>query len=622
MVFTPKQDSVYFIEVDGSRADTAFDYELQVRAIADDFPDTTDTTGVLPVDGFLSGSIDVVGDEDFIGVDLPANTSYQFSAIARDEVRVSLSMPYAKDSTGLGVADGLGRVWQFGQSEEIDADYLALTTREGGTFYLSMTADSPVAYDLSVQAYADDYADHVGTVGVIAPGGEASGSVEVIGDRDWFRTTLQAGVTYMARVTAEGAPVGDEPPLDFGELVRQLEAGEIDYETFVALLDKLDNAEPYDGPQFSIQAFSDQDIDELTGGPGREAYGTGPLNGGYSQVVFTPRQTSTYYFQVEPEGASVGTYQLSLQAVEDDFADSIDTLGRVGVSSPASGRIDAYGDADWFRAELQAGLTYRVEVSSDTQAFAAVPLTLFISSAEDGLLPNVPGRTEVGFGIGTVPGAAATTFTPLEDSTYYVGVLSSVQNEVSYELAITTVADDFPDHGGTRGRVDDLGTGGQDPRDFVVVDPTPQTPMFDAVIQLGDGTRITSEDFALYRTYGGALGRTPDPGGFSWWDNEIESGRRSIEQMTLDFLFSQEFLGFFPGATHPEDISSAQFVTHMYQNVFDRAPDPGGFDFWTGELDSGRREMTDVVIDMTASNEYVELTAVGVVDFFLTNGLI
>ena len=55
----------------------------------------------------------------------------------------------------------------------------------------------------------------------------------------------------------------------------------------------------------------------------------------------------------------------------------------------------------------------------------------------------------------------------------------------------------------------------------------------------------------------------------------------------------------------------------MYVNVFGREPDQGGFDFWFGELDSGNRNQTDVLVDMTQSNEYVELTLNAVVDYLI-----
>ena len=165
-------------------------------------------------------------------------------------------------------------------------------------------------------------------------------------------------------------------------------------------------------------------------------------------------------------------------------------------------------------------------------------------------------------------------------------------------------------------------TGVNDASAFSVIDPTPQNGLRDAFVRFDDGRQIDSDEFALYRTYGGALGRVPDLGGFLWWDNQIETGNRDVELMTRGFVWSPEFLSFFPGARRPDDISNEDFITHMYENIFGRSPDAGGFAFWVGELESGRRDKANVVLSMTSSDEYVQLTSAGVVDFFENNDLI
>ena len=74
--------------------------------------------------------------------------------------------------------------------------------------------------------------------------------------------------------------------------------------------------------------------------------------------------------------------------------------------------------------------------------------------------------------------------------------------------------------------------------------------------------------------------------------------------------------GFFD-APDGNSIDNGEFVTHMYVNVFGREPDDGGFNFWFGELNSGRRTQTDVLVDMTQSNEFVQLTINAVVDYLI-----
>lgn len=137
---------------------------------------------------------------------------------------------------------------------------------------------------------------------------------------------------------------------------------------------------------------------------------------------------------------------------------------------------------------------------------------------------------------------------------------------------------------------------------------------WNASILTAKGNTISAAEAQLYRTYSGALGRTPDQGGYDWWLNEINQGRRDLNQMAADFIWSTEFLGFF-GAPDGNSIPNDEFVNHMYVNVFGREPDQGGFDFWFAELESGARTQARVLVDMTQSNEYVEQTLEGVVNF-------
>ena len=51
-------------------------------------------------------------------------------------------------------------------------------------------------YTLSVRENPDDFTAGVGTSGVVAVGGSATGEIETPGDVDWFAVTLEAGKIY------------------------------------------------------------------------------------------------------------------------------------------------------------------------------------------------------------------------------------------------------------------------------------------------------------------------------------------------------------------------------------------------------------------------------------------
>jgi len=86
-------------------------------------------------------------------------------------------------------------------------------------------------------------------------------------------------------------------------------------------------------------------------------------------------------------------------------------------------------------------------------------------------------------------------------------------------------------------------------------------------------------------------------------------------------MWSPEFRGYVNaerGDTIPNDV----FLNHMYQGVFGRAPDAGGFNWWMGQLSNGfrgqapgYRSQVQALVDMTQSNEYVELAVKRAVDY-------
>ena len=172
----------------------------------------------------------------------------------------------------------------------------------------------------------------------------------------------------------------------------------------------------------------------------------------------------------------------------------------------------------------------------------------------------------------------------------------------------------------TDGELSDTGIleiGGFDTYGVDVFDPNGDGKLWDAYFVATSGEELLVEDLQLFRTYGGVLGRTPDPGGFRFYQNKIAAGEHDLYSMTEGFLWSREFMSYFPDATRPTEISSTDFVNHIYINVFGREPDAAGFAYWTNELDSGMRDQANVAVSMTQSNEFVALTAIEAVDYLI-----
>lgn len=107
---------------------------------------------------------------------------------------------------------------------------------------------------------------------------------------------------------------------------------------------------------------------------------------------------------------------------------------------------------------------------------------------------------------------------------------------------------------------------------------------------------------AVHRLYAAALGRTPDAGGIASWTTQLEKGATGLATTAASFVGSAEFQFRF-GAP-----DSGGIVTLLYSNVLGRAPDPGGFAFWVGYLQSGG-ELGAMVIGFSESAENIARTA-------------
>jgi Domain of unknown function (DUF4214)/FG-GAP-like repeat len=113
-----------------------------------------------------------------------------------------------------------------------------------------------------------------------------------------------------------------------------------------------------------------------------------------------------------------------------------------------------------------------------------------------------------------------------------------------------------------------------------------------------------------YRLYTAALDRAPDAEGLGYWISALDRGA-SLQSVARGFVDSTEFQTNFYG-----DGSNATFVTALYNNVLDRAPDAEGYNFWLNALNRGA-DRADILLGFSESPENyataVELTGGAVV---------
>lgn len=129
-------------------------------------------------------------------------------------------------------------------------------------------------------------------------------------------------------------------------------------------------------------------------------------------------------------------------------------------------------------------------------------------------------------------------------------------------------------------------------------------------ITLNDGTIALDLDGAAgqtYRLYQAAFKRTPDDAGLAHNVKLMDQGL-SIFDMANAFIASQEFRN-----TYGENVSNTQFITLLYQNVLNRAPDTAGLAGWLSRMDGGTSRK-EVLFGFSESGENKALVGQAIED--------
>lgn len=91
--------------------------------------------------------------------------------------------------------------------------------------------------------------------------------------------------------------------------------------------------------------------------------------------------------------------------------------------------------------------------------------------------------------------------------------------------------------------------------------------------------------------YVASFGRAPDAAGLAYWVGQVEKGLLTVDQVAMSFFDQPE-----TQAKYPLGTSNATFVTTIYQNVLNRAPDTTGLDYWVGDLDRGTLSRSQAIV--------------------------
>jgi len=276
--FTAASTGTFFLAA-GAYGNGTGTYKISIADVGgtDDFRADIGTVGTISIDGSATGNIETASDQDWFKVRLTAGDTYQINLEGSATTGETLSDPLLAgvyDASGALVAGTTNDDGGTGLNSQID---FAPTTT--GDYFISASAfgSGVGTYKLLLNqtntgAPTDDFTETTGTTGSVSVGGSSNGSIEAIGDNDWFAVDLVAGQTY--RLDLEGTETSGGTLAD--PYLRGI----------------------YNSSGTEIPGAIDDD-----GGAGRN-----------SQLAFTASSTGTHYISAGAYSGT-GTYKLSVSEV-------------------------------------------------------------------------------------------------------------------------------------------------------------------------------------------------------------------------------------------------------------------------------------------------------------------
>ncbi len=103
----------------------------------------------------------------------------------------------------------------------------------------------------------------------------------------------------------------------------------------------------------------------------------------------------------------------------------------------------------------------------------------------------------------------------------------------------------------------------------------------------------------ITKVYIGYYDRAPDPAGLDYWIGQATKAvdPMSLSQIAASFAVQPESIAKYPYLDNPLVASATVFVTTIYTNLFNRAPDAAGLAHWVAELAAGKA-VGQMIIDI------------------------
>ena len=123
-------------------------------------------------------------------------------------------------------------------------------------------------------------------------------------------------------------------------------------------------------------------------------------------------------------------------------------------------------------------------------------------------------------------------------------------------------------------------------------------------------TGLNTDSGKMFRLYNASFKRLPDPDGLRYWIRNFSSGKDDERAVASSFLASSEFK-----QRYGEDITNAKYVETLYVNVLGRNYDQSGYNYWLGNLNTGKETRYELLLGFAESTEnktlFTEMTQFG-----------
>lgn len=348
LAFNATSTGSYFLSVSDSNSDTG---DYGVRWIAsDNIQNNVSTTNALTRNATVAARLDVAGDADWFRLAMTSGLSYGFELRGATTDRLT--------GGDIQIRDAAGNILDSRQTFSGTAADLSFHATATGNYLFSVSdANSDVGGYTVKWITTDTIQNNITTAQTLGRNSSTTSRIDVEGDSDWFKITMNAGESYGFQVLGSGTN-----QLQWGDLQLRDAQGNI------------------------IGSFNSS-------------------SSSINTLGFTAATTGTFFISVNETDGDVGDYVLR-NIGADTIRNNVSTSSRLADGSQLSSRVDMLGDADWHRVETQEGVTYKFTASGDGSVNDLANVTLVLRDAAGNIVgqfsgPN-PNLTYLATGSGSV----------------------------------------------------------------------------------------------------------------------------------------------------------------------------------------------------------------------------